>query len=163
MNTRRRSLLLVAILLVLFISASTVDAAWNKNKKPPPPPKKDDSSLVASEDLTVAGQLLPAVKKFLLSGNNLKSVINALKEAIEVKEFALLAILGWASVPVINILHDVYVNVVDRIKSDDITPEEASGKEFTDTYLYHFVQDVAHVARVRPGKMHGAFTCENVI
>jgi len=143
-TTRRRPL---RLLLFVILSLSTLPAAHGAKRPPPPPPPPPDDAVLASEDLTVAGQLLPVFQKFSITGANIHKVVSALREAIDVKEFAILGILGWASVPLISALHDAYVSIVDRITpTDTSTPEDT--KNFTDTYLYHAVNDISNVAQI---------------
>lgn len=129
-----------------------------------PPSNNDASSLLSPDDLTVAGQLLPAVKKFSLSSTNILKVVDALKEAIDVKEFALIGVLGFGTVPLVKAMHNVYVRVKKqwskRRKSSESTtieeedneqeesPSLSSTRAFEDTYFYRSVLDISHVAQI---------------
>ena len=147
----RRPLLFFILLIISqsWFTLSVDPSRRNRRGAAPPPP--DDASALSTDDLTVVGQLLPAVKKFSLSSTNIRKVVDALKQAIDLREFALLISLGWASVPIVSTLHDAYVTLRDRIKSSDSTDENENGsvtKDFTETYLYRAVMDISNVAQI---------------
>lgn len=152
MSIIRRPLLCI---FVLIISQSWLTMAVDpprRNRRSAPPPSSEASAPLSTDDLTVAGQLLPSLKKFSLSSTNIHKVVDALKQAIDLYEFALLGILGWASVPIASTLHDGYVALRNRIQhrdsNDNKEENDSTKKNFTETYLYRAVLDISHVAQI---------------
>lgn len=147
----KRRLCIAALLIpvvLLLLSLDGVQAAQRRSNRRPR--QQENEALLSDDSLVVAGQLLPAVQKFSMNGDNLKKVWLALKEAIDVKEFALLTLFGWTLVPLAKVLHGVYTSIVDRMKSDedDTSSKEDTEMGFTDSYLYHSAQDVSNVAQI---------------
>ena len=135
-----RSTFLLLLLVFLFLSAPT----FALNKRNAKKAVVDTDEALDTEHLTVAGQLAPFVSKFAPSQAKIQAVARALSDAINVKEFVVLNVIGWASVPFFSTLYDVYINIADRMTSDTNVTEV----DFTDTYFYHAVQDIAHVAQI---------------
>ena len=72
-----------------------------------PVPTTAEAIAERGEQLTLAGQLLPFLSRFAITGKKLKAIIVALGDALNDVEFCLIALVGWDWFPFNKFLHDV--------------------------------------------------------
>lgn len=77
------------------------------------------------EQLTLAGQVLPFLQKFAITGKKLKAIITALTDALNEQEFFLIALVGWGWFPFNKFLHDV----TEQRRIASMTPEIGDHKD----------------------------------
>ena len=138
-----------------------------------PVPTTAEAIAERDEQLTLAGQLLPFLGRFAITGKKLKSIIKALQDALNEQEFFLIALVGWGWLPLNKFLHSVVeqrriASMVPEIgdhKDDDETSEEETEKsdssppssasalvearEFKDSsYWYQSARHISQAAKI---------------
>ena len=114
----RLHFLLGLALLLFTVSSSCVDA-FGRRPQPLASIESDDSDepeivpttpegiAERGQQLTLAGQVMPVLKRFIITGEKFKNIIKALQDALNEQEFFLIALVGWGWLPLNKLIHDI--------------------------------------------------------
>mmetsp|Transcript_2922 Transcript_2922/g.4947 ORF Transcript_2922/g.4947 Transcript_2922/m.4947 type:complete len:476 (-) Transcript_2922:113-1540(-) len=175
----RLHILLVLVLLLFSVSSSGVDA-FGRRPQPlasiEPDEDSDEPEIVPTtpegiaergEQLTLAGQVMPVLKRFIIGKKKLNNIIKALQDALNEQEFFIIALVGWAWFPLNKFLHDIFEQrrvakrtpTIGDHKDDNGTAEEEEGdlsssaglevRKFDESnYWYQSARHIAQAARI---------------
>lgn len=135
-----------------------------------PVPTTAEAIAERGEQLTLAGQVLPFLQKFAITGKKLKAIITALQDALNEQEFFLIALVGWGWFPFNKFLHDVTEQrkiasmapeIGDHRDDDGTSEEETEGndsssssalvevREFNESnYWYQSARHISQAAKI---------------
>jgi len=90
-----------------------------------PIPTTPEALAERGQQLTLAGQILPFLKRFVITSRKLRAIVQALQDALNEQEFFLIALVGWGWLPLNKFVH----GVVEQRRLGKRTPDIGNHKD----------------------------------
>ena len=93
------------------------------------------ASPAATSNVVLAGKIAPALSKFALNSKMMSKIGAALKKQTNIVDLMFIALVGWASQPVVRFVYEKFF-------------EKWRKKDWDDTYMHHTWKVISEAARI---------------